>query len=106
MGRTYKASDQATVVQGADPEGDVQPFTDQILVLIAQLQVYLHVRVVPEKVRQSGSDLQATETDRRTDFQRTGHLFPAGLEAVFCRIHGSEDDPAFVVIALTFVRQR
>ncbi|MNY17332.1 hypothetical protein D3C86_1506450 [compost metagenome] len=100
------ASYQAAVTQRANPERDVQTISHQVLILITQLQVNLYPGIAPEKRRQTRSNLQAPETHGRTDSQWTGDGLPARLEAVFGGVHGSEDVPALVVVALAFIGQR
>jgi len=74
-------------------------------VLVAQLQVDLHLRITLQKFRQPRGDLQTAETDGGADPQRSGHGFPAGLETVLGGIHRREDISRFVVVPLTFIGQ-
>src|SRR5471032_624539 len=76
---------QAAVAQLADAQGYVQTFADQVLKLIAELQVDLHVRVVLQETAQPRGDMQAAKAHRRADAKRAGDGFSAGLEAVFRR---------------------
>ncbi|MNL23642.1 hypothetical protein D3C87_1450380 [compost metagenome] len=100
------ASDQAAVIQRADPERDIQTLADQILILIAQLQVDLNLGIAHEEFRQARCNLQAPEADGGTDSQWPGDGFPAGLKAVLGGVHCSENVSAFGVVALAFVGQR